>query len=297
MNVLLTGATGFLGSHLVKALMSAGHRVVLLKRSHSRCERIAEILSLVTAYDIDHSDMERPFRENSIDAVIHTATCYGRNGEGLEMIARANLNLPLELLGCSIRFGVGLFLNTDTFTATSTVQHYYLPEYHLSKNHFREWGKQASSRHGLFFLNLRLGHLYGPDDSADKFVQSVIRSLIRQVPELKLTLGEQTRDFLYVDDAVSAYLHLLHCAGEHAQRFTEYQVGSGESTSIRSFVELAHRLTGSSTRLLFGALPYRDGELMASTLETKPLRDLGWSPRTGLQEGIGAIIQQLRLNA
>ena len=61
----------------------------------------------------------------------------------------------------------------------------------------------------MFFINMRLEHFYGPGDADSKFTAHVMNSCLRNVPELKLTLGEQRRDFFYIEDVVSAYLIIL----------------------------------------------------------------------------------------
>ncbi|MED4912161.1 NAD-dependent epimerase/dehydratase family protein [Brevibacillus centrosporus] len=294
MNVLVTGATGFLGSHIVKALCREGHRVSILKRSSSNCKRIAEVLPELAVYDIDKTTMDVPFRENkNIDAIIHTATCYGRNNESLTEIVSANLAFPLQLLETACSFGTKIFMNTDTFSNTRYMVSKHLLGYHLTKKHFREWGRHIAEMNKIRFINMRLEHLYGPFDSDKKFVSYVVKSCMERVPELLLTVGDQERDFIYVDDAVSAYLLVLQKGKEGVNSCLEYQVGTGKTTSIREFVELAHRKTRSNTILKFGAIPFRKNEIMLSKANIAPLAALGWSCKFGLEAGIEAIIRAL----
>ena len=94
--ILLTGATGFLGSHLLKALLNEGHRLVILKRSTSNAWRIASMLDQVTSYDIDRVPLTQAFEDQHIDAVIHTACHYGRDG------APAHLAFEHRVLGSQL---------------------------------------------------------------------------------------------------------------------------------------------------------------------------------------------------
>jgi nucleoside-diphosphate-sugar epimerase len=287
MKVLVTGATGFLGSHIVKALLKDVHQVIILKRSFSDARRIVKVLPLIAAYDLDQCELEEPFKyHGKIDAVIHTATCYGRNGERESHVFEVNTAFPLRLLEVAALF------NTDTFFNTDTILYKYLNSYALSKKHFLEWGKQFANLGKIRFVNIKLEHIYGPGDDDSKFTTHVIKSCLRNVPELKLTAGEQKRDFIYIDDVVSAYCLLLQIAHEQPSLFQDYGLGSGKATSIREFVETVHRLTQSKTVLKFGALAYRQHEIMESKANVEPLKTLGWDSKVSLEEGIQAVIRE-----
>ncbi|SFK60576.1 NAD-dependent epimerase/dehydratase family protein [Brevibacillus centrosporus] len=294
MLVLMTGATGFLGSHLARGLLRDGHKVAFLKRSRSDCSRISDILPQLCAFDVDRADWEEQLEAcGRIEAIIHAATSYGRQGESLAELVQSNVIFPLQLLELAIRRAVPFFLNTDTFSRVPSVLSSHLSGYNLTKRQFLEWGSLlASSSPTLRFRSLRLEHVYGPMDSANKFVPFVIRSCLQQDDELALTLGEQKRDFIYIDDVVSAFLTVLRRAGDSEEPFLEYEVGTGEATSVRDFVRLVHGLTASKTILRFGALPYAAHEIMLSQANTLPLEQLGWSPQTTLTDGIRNMIKR-----
>jgi nucleoside-diphosphate-sugar epimerase len=133
--------------------------------------------------------------------------------------------------------------------------------------------------------------VYGPGDDQKKFVPTVIRSLLSNQTVLQLTGGEQRRDFVYVDDVVSAFLTLLQHHSALPQPVAQAEVGSGVSESLQEVVRLLARLCRSKTHLDFGALPYRKGELMASQADNSLLAKLGWLPRVGLREGFERTIK------
>lgn len=287
--ILLTGVTGFLGSHLAIALLAAGCEVVALKRKSSSLRRVQSSISDITFFDTDTHDFDQLFRNcGKIDAIIHTATCYGRNSESITEIVEANTQLPLRLLEAGSRAGVKLFLNTDT------ILDQYLNLYALSKNQFLQWGKYFAKQCNIRFANIRLEHFYGPDDEPTKFTAHVINTCLNNIPELKLTKGKQKRDFIHIDDVVSAYMILLDKLIDANDYFVEFDVGSGHSISIRDFVEVVHKLTASQTNLVFGAIPYREGEVMQSEANISGLVALGWRSRYDIEAGLISVIERER---
>ena len=284
--IVLTGATGYLGSHLAESLIMRGYKVAAIKRKMSSLHRIEKIKSSIDMIDADGDDLGAVFKSyGKIDAVIHVATNYGRKGESPVQLVDDNLRFPLGLLKAASDAGVPAFINTDTALNAS------LNSYSLSKRQFVEWGRLVSKQYKIRFVNLKLEHFYGPEEEDSKFTAYVIKNCLMNVPEIKLTMGEQKRDFIYVDDVVSAFLLIVEKLDQLSEEFVEFDVGSGKAVSIRQLVELIHRLTNSSTRLNFGAYPYREGEAMLMKANTKALRNLGWRLKHSLEQGLRLTIQ------
>lgn len=284
--VLLTGATGFLGSHLLDGLLANGFAVVVLKRSGSSTARIADHLTRVSVYDLNRVPLEAAFERTPIDAVIHAATCYGRKGEHVSDVIAANVVLGTQLLQAAAEFRVPMFINTGTFSAKGDEVPDALAYYVLTKRLFSEIGAQLAAASGIAFVELMLEHVYGPGDDETKFVPTLINTLVEDRPAIALTRGEQRRDFVYVDDVVAAYLHVLERRAELRGPARRFEVGSGEAVALADFARLAREVAGSGTKLDLGALPYREGEAMHSVADLGPLRRLGWAPKVGLREGL-----------
>jgi CDP-paratose synthetase len=281
-HILLTGATGFLGSHLLEALLVQGYKVTILKRSTSDTWRIHHLLEQVSSFDVDQVEIEEAFKAGKVDAVIHTACSYGRHGQPAHEVVETNLLFALKVLDAAT------FFSTDTFFNTDTLLPKYLNGYSLSKKHFSEWLKQRSQT--IKVVNLKLEHMYGPKDDQTKFVPWVIGQLEQGVSRIPLTEGSQQRDFIYIDDVVSAYLLALQKA-EQLPAYTELDVGTGELTSVRDFVSAIYsaykRLNPSiTTQLGFGDIPMREGEMMTFEVDNSALKGLGWCTATKMTDGL-----------
>jgi len=283
MRILLTGATGFLGSCILRRLIESNYDTVILKRSHSNIFRIKEVIGKVTYHDIDKFPLESVFEESRYDVIIHTATQYGRKDENLLDIVETNLMLPLRLITLGLKHNVRTFINTDTLLDKR------INSYSLSKHQFKNWLSIFSDR--IECINVLLEHFYGQNDDKTKFVTFVINSLINNERELNLTPGEQRRDFLYIDDVVDAFMLIIQAA-DMRSGFHEYEVGSGVNIRIKDFVEAVARISGNvDTRLNFGAIPYRENEVMESRVNLRAIEELGWTPKTSLEQGLRQTIQ------
>ena len=285
--VLVTGATGFLGSYLLEALLKNNYHVVILKRSTSNTWRINHFLEQVKSYDVDIEPIEKPFSEQHIDVVIHTACHYGRNGDSIIEIVESNLMFGLKVLEASLKFKSGTFFNADTLLQK------HLNNYTLSKKQFVEWLQQVTDQ--IQIVNLKIEHMYGPKDDDTKFVSWVINQLKAQVLEIKLTAGEQLRDFIYIDDVVSAFMLILEKTKTFA-KFTEFDVGTGTSMSVKEFLETLKSVYEKKhgaiqTQFNFGEIPYRDGEIMSVNVNNTALRDLGWQTKIPLKQGLLNILE------
>jgi len=280
--VLLTGATGFLGSHLLESLLAAGHEVVILKRSTSDTWRINNLLGQVKSYDVDVQNIELAFKEKRVDVVIHTACIYGRKGETTAGVVESNLMFGLRVLDACLKYNVGLFCNTDTLLKNN------LNDYSLSKSQFAAWLKQKSDK--VQIANLKLEHMYGPKDDDAKLAPWLLSQLREDIPEINLTSGEQKRDFIYIDDVVSAYMKVLE-QEDRLKKYSEFEVGTGKSIAVKLFIEslrdsYENRFGKSSSYLNFGAIIHRDGEVMNVQVDNSALITLGWKPKTLLKQGL-----------
>jgi nucleoside-diphosphate-sugar epimerase len=284
----VTGVSGFLGSHAARFLVRRGWQVVGLKRSTSDLSRLRDVAGQITFRDVDREPAEALFRGPAPNVVLHLATVYGRQSELRSEVATANTVFPLTLLEQAARRGVRVFLNAAT---CYTLEYKHLQAYTLSKQHFAEWGRLLASP-GMRFINLRLYHPYGPGDDPSKFVMNMIRSCLNGKGDIPLTPGEQRKDFLHVQDFLAAVRILLAQAERLPDGFVSLDCGSGRAVSIREFAETVHRLTGSRAVLRFGALPYRENEIMFSQADPSALRALGWEPRVSLEKGILNILKE-----
>jgi CDP-paratose synthetase len=278
--ILITGANGYLGSRLVKALLTR-FKIIGLVRNNN-IFRLNDIYNLIEIVNVNQDSIENIFNRK-IDLIIHTAVC--RNEGSLNDMVQSNLIFPLALLEKGIQNDVKHFINLDTMLLRQMNQHT------MTKKQFVDWLLFYSDQ--INVINLQLELFYGPGFNKTNFISIMVNKMLHNEPEIDLTLGEQKRDFLYIDDVIS----LFDCFVNNIQEFNgfqEFQVGYGKSYSIRYVVELMHKLTNSSSTLNFGKIPYRTNELMLSKPDLKRIRDLNWHASTDLHEGLVKVIEYFK---
>lgn len=282
--ILLTGGSGYLGKNLSKGLVEANHELILLVRENSDIKFLQNITNPIKVYFIGVQSIDKIFRENNIDIVIHTAACYGRKGESLKDIIIANLLFPIELLNAAIENDVKYFINTDTALPKS------INWYTKSKKQFLEWLEDSSCK--INVLNLQLEYFYGPNDDDSKFISFVLKELQSGKPSIDFTEATSLRDFIFIDDVVKAYV-LLVSKIENFSGIQTIQIGSGEAVELRQIIiKIREILKRNEVELNFGALPMRPNEVEKSCADITYLKKLGWKPTYSFEEGILKTIQK-----
>lgn len=286
MTILITGANGFLGSHLVNYL-SDKYNVIALIRENSNTKRLDVInkkFTLTTTSQI----LNNPLEFSKIDIIINTITCYGRKNESLQDILDSNVLFPLKLLEKSIKNDILCFINTDTMLKKST------NKYSLSKKHFVEWMKLFSKTSHVKFVNIKIEHMYGINDDKNKFVFWLLENLKQNAPYINLTKGTQKRDFIYIDDVLSAYETIIKNISKIKNGFNEFELGSGKSIHVRTFIEKFYKYfktkQQTTTTLNFGAIKYKKNEANDILIDTSKLNKLGWMAKVSIDGGIKKII-------
>jgi len=273
--ILITGINGFLGSNLAKRF-SNNYNIIGTEFTKENLFRIKE--DNFPIYLSDKNGIEQLFAENKIDIIIHTATFYGRSNEDFTKLFEANLSYPFYLHDIAAKNKVELFVNTDSALER------YTSAYSLTKKQFLDWLKFRCNE--IKVVNMQLEHFYGPGASQTNFIISMINKLFENESQIDLTKGEQKRDFVYYEDVLDAYELVISYTDILNNSFQHFEIGTGELISIKDLMILLRELTMSKSNLNFGAIPYRENELMESQTDNSNICKLGWQPRTIIREGL-----------
>lgn len=285
--VLITGGCGFLGSKIVQLLIEGGYLVILLKKRSTKIDRLEKVSrsSQLEFIEVEDCDFNAIFNEKKIDAVIHTATKYGRSGESLTDIRYSNYFLPMEILEKAISNGCQAFLNADTFYTRDIGESEAERAYTNSKNDFVHDAEAACKNSTIKFFDLIIEQMYGPNDNPTKFLPRIILLMLRKAESIEFTSGLQKRDFVYVDDVAEAFVRCLdNC--EKLNQIENFGIGTGRSINLKEAVQAAQRLTESAVDLRWGFINGRQNEMMDSKADLGNNHKIHWTAKVGLEEGL-----------
>ncbi len=292
MRVLLTGATGFIGSHVAKELVEDGAIVYAVVRPDSDLHRLQDIAShlhLVAADVFSPTSIDTiPLLSIQPELCVHLAW-YAVPGSYLNSPHNLTaLTGSLELLtrlvgaGCERFVGIGTCFEYDTsfgYLCEDSPTRADAP-YSATKLAFYNVLQAMQAHTKMSCAWVRLFYQYGPFEDERRLVPSIITSLIRgqQVP---LTSGQQVRDFLHVQDVARAICTILGSTVENA-----VNVGSGVPITVRDLAVQIATLMEHQDLLRFGELPQRSSDPKFICANNSRLLSLGWKPRLTLEAGL-----------
>ena len=305
---LVTGAAGFIGSHLLDRLSRLGEEVEGLDNySTGRKENVEAISGEVVEGDINDAALLRKCL-SGVEVVFHQAAIPSvpRSVKDPLGTHRANVQGTLTLLVACAEAGVRrlVYASSSSIYGDQPV----LPKEEsqnpspLSPYAAQKWSGEVYCRvlgglTGLETVALRYFNVFGPRQDPDSPYAAVIpifaRALLQGRSPTIFGDGEQTRDFTYVDDVVEANLRAATAQGVSGEVFN---VAQGKGTTVNELYRLIRERIGSDVEPTYA--PRRPGDILHSRADVSRLKDrIGYSPTHSLQEGLERTVAWFRENA
>lgn len=306
MRLILSGAAGFIGSHLADRLLADGHTVLGIDNFLTGSPRNVAHLEGHPKFRLLEQDVTQPFNvDGNIDGVLHLASPAS---------PKDYLEHPVETLDAGA-LGTRNLLemaqrHNARFLLASTSESYGDPLEHPQKETY--WGHvnpvgprscyDESKRfaealtmawhrtHGLRTNIARIFNTYGPRMKLDdgRVVPQFLEAALRGAPLTVYGDGSQTRSFCYVSDLVDG----LHRLTQSDERYP-VNLGNPQEMTILEFAERIRALAGAESPIMFEPLPEDDPKKRRPDI-TKARRLLGWEPKVGLEEGLCETIAYFR---
>ncbi len=308
-NVLVTGASGFVGSWLVKELIDNEMCVTAVVRTSSNVKEL-ETLGVDLLYcDIeDYNALPEKLKGKKIDTVYHLAwqgvsDDYVKDYE----IQMANIDATMEIIKNTKKIGAKTFIGAGSLheiesayeIASDRVISNMGYMYKTAKLAAHWMGKALAGSLGVNFFWPVISNTYGVGEKSKRLINSIIRCIIANESP-KLSQGNQNYDFVYVSDVARAF----RLIGEHGVNGTEYFIGSGKVKPLRQYLDVVARITNeinnSNIELGYGMINSNVVDLPEEVFKIDSLvRDTAFEPKISFEDGITQtvnwIIQNERL--
>lgn len=306
MQVVVTGAAGFIGSHLVDALLDAGHEVLgidCFTDYYARADKEANLASARTreGFRLVEADLRTDELEpllDGADAVVNEAATPGLvlSWDDFDRYQSTNLSAVKRLIDASLAVGVRHLVQASTSSvygteATGDEAATTLPvsPYGVTKLAAEHLLRAHAEMFGLPLTILRYFSIYGPRQRPDMAYRIFCERLLRQEPITVYGDGRQSRSNTYVGDCVAATVAALDRQADGSI----FNIGGGQEIELREAVDLIAEAVGVDPVIVHR--PARRGDQRRTVADTaKARRELGWAPEVAPAEGLRRQVDWLR---
>jgi UDP-glucose 4-epimerase len=295
--ILVTGGAGFIGSHVVDGFRAAGHEVAVVDDLSTGNRANLEPDVPLHQYDIRDPALEQLFKDFQPEVVDHHAAQASVPASVADPVYDASVNVlgGLNLLRLAAAHGTRKFIYISSGGAmygdpdpadlpvSETAPVRPLSPYGASKQALEAWLGVYQRTFGLDYTVLRYANIYGPRQGIREEGAVVAVFATRMARDQPLTIdgtGQQTRDFVYVGDCVTANVAALERGSGGA-----FNIGTGRETSIRQIFEQLAEVAGYSQQPTYG--PARTGDVGRIVLDPRRAQqELGWQAQMPLHKGL-----------
>lgn len=303
--VLVTGGAGFIGSHLTDALIEKGYSVIVLDNLSTGQKENINHKAIFYPVDIRAPEVDGIFQKEEPELVFHLAAQIDvrKSTENPVFDNQVNVQGSLNLIlnfqkirtpGKKFIFsstGGAIYGETDLLPTPETQEPFPLCPYGVAKLSVEKYLYYFWKSQGLPYVVLRYGNVYGPRQNAlsEAGVVAIFSNRVLQGKTAYIFGdGEQTRDFVYVDDVVAANLLALKLTSPEI-----LNVGTGQEYSVNQIFKVINQAAGGKSRSEYQ--PPRKGEVKRSCLAIDKIRRvLGWNPEVSLNDGIAKTVNWFR---
>ncbi len=292
--IVIHGASSFIGKHLVKRLLANGIKFRIIAREKSNLPHELEVIeNCVYRYASSLNEVEITDLESG--SIFIELSWHGVFGSQRNEAEQITVNIPLTISSITTAnrlkskhwIGFGSQAEYGNLNKRISESENCNPTtlYGKSKLQCSQIALELTSSLALEFTWLRLFSVFGPDDNHEWFIQYLIREMLVNT-EINVTKAEQCWDYLYIDDIIDMLLKLFVHKGLGVTN-----LGSGSAIQLKNIIEYIRNKTNSTSQINYGAVPYRPDQVMYMEADNTKLKSaLNWQPKTSIEEGLNKTI-------
>ncbi len=296
--VLLTGATGFIGSHLARKLVRSGLEVCVLIDADSDLARLDDIKQQISIYKATcwkKPELQKILLDANPDTIFHLRAKINSNpGFGnKDSFLQTNFEDTRQLAEAAYSSNLELFVQLGTIAEYGSSPSPFkengpaepVSDYGKSKLAATKWLKAFWHSHKFPAVILRLSLAYGPGQNPHSFlIPNVIISCLKKQDFYIASSGLQTRDPLFIDDIIAGCVSIISSAGAKGEIIN---LGLGQEFAVVEIANMINNILGKPINIITGSQPMRFGENEHYWNDiTKARHILGWKPEVSLEEGL-----------
>jgi len=304
--VLITGATGFIGANLARYFLEKGDEVFVFTRRTSNKWRISDMLGNISDYSVDLKDaanLEKIIKKIKPQIVIHTAVYGGYSFQNdtaktIETNFTGTVNLINALKGANIELFINTGSSSEYGVKPKSMKETDLLEplsgYGVTKAAADLYCYAIAKEENMPVVTLRLFSPYGYYEEKNRLVSSMILSCLK-VENPKLSSPDSVRDFIFIEDVVSAYEKVI--GNKNKVKGEVFNIGSGKQHTVGEIAGDIVKLTGNKVKLEWGKVANSMQEPKCWQADiSRAKRLLNWEPEYSLWQGLEKDINWFKRN-
>lgn len=286
--ILVTGATGYIGSNLIKRLLNMQNEIYIIVRPCSKLNLIEEVKDKIDIfeYNKETKNLINYFNKIKPDIVIHLASLFisEHKTENIDDLIESNIIFGTNILEAMLHSGTKKIINTGT-----SWQHYNNQEYNptclyaATKEAYEKILEYYVESENFNAITLKLFDTYGPKDTRNKII-NLFEKISVTGQTLDMSAGEQYLDLVYIDDVIQSYIKSIELIEKKDIKHKKYFVSSGKQISLKDLSKIYEKVNNVKLNINWGKRIYRKREVMKPYNKGEMVPD--WKATISIEKGL-----------
>lgn len=298
-SVIVTGANGFIGKNLIKALQEREYKIVALDTQFDNAMVESENITCIQVTGKSWEDLQKHIPRQEYACLFHLAWA-GTSGPARANYALQlnNVKLACDYIGLCKMVGCNRIIYASSINEMETYEYLQSDDieptggyiYGAGKLAAHLMGETVAKLKGIEFIPVIITNIYGAGEKSERMIYTSVRKLIHK-EHCSFTSGEQIYDFIYITDAINAIV----AVAEKGKPFNRYYIGSGEPKPLKEFLLEMRDVVAPAVEIGLGDIPFKGADISYDQFDLKKVeRDTGYRNQISFADGIAMTADYIR---